>query len=118
MGYLTEVVVYNDALHEFEKDPEGFGKAVFEAIREANRENKQVSVPFKGYCNYIAAEKSRHADHTCLFLHNGNMLHVVGQYEQDWEELVQKQPDLAKSMIEKAESIIKAAKQALKKKTK
>ena len=114
MGYLTEVVVMNDALHAFEKDPKGFGEAILEGIRRANCNYRQASVPFECYANYISVEPSRHADHEVLFLHAGNCLTVMGAYEKDFKELTQQSPEYAKALIKKAKKIIKEAEQSLK----
>ena len=87
MGHLTEIVILNDAMDEFRKHPKEFAEAIFEGIDKANMENKQVSVPFFGYCNYINVERSRHADHEVIFLHAGNGMTAIGAYEKDWEDL-------------------------------
>jgi hypothetical protein len=116
MGYLTQVVIHNDALHAFEKNPEAFGKAILEGIIKANRANKQVSVPFSGYANYIDVEPSRHADHKVLFLSSGNCMTAVGKYEKDWKDLVERQPDLAESFLKTIRSLVKDASSILKKK--
>lgn len=114
MGYLTEVVIYNDALHAFREDPKKFGEAVLDAIDKANRTNRQMTSLFGGYANYICAEPSRHADHHALFLHSGNCLTVIGSHETDWENIVKANPKLANSMIEDAKIILKMAKESIK----
>lgn len=115
MGYLTTITIHNDALHSFEKDPEGFAKAIFEGIHEANRERKETSVGFKGYCNYISVQPSRHADDHTLYLHSGNCVSNLNPYNKDFESLTERMPDVAKSFIKRAENIIKMAKDKMKK---
>ena len=115
MGFMTEIVVYNDAVHAFREDPKLFGETILDGINKANRENGQVSMPFYGYCNYISIERSRHADHSALFIHTGNCLTVIGQHEQDWEKLVKKDPEYAKQIIKQAKQLLKGAEEALKK---
>ena len=115
MGFLTEIVIYNDALHVFEENPAEFAKAVFEGIDTANRENHQISTGIKGYCNYIRVEKSRHADHEVMFLHSGNCLTAVGAYEQSWEELCKRNPEFARKTIETCKYLIKRAQESLNK---
>jgi hypothetical protein len=116
MGYLTQIVIRNDALHAFEKDPEAFGKAILEGIDKANMAGKQVSVPFSGYANYIDVEPSRHADHKVLFLSSGNCMTAVGAFERDWKNLVERQPDLAESLLKTVRLLVKDASSILKKK--
>ena len=113
MGYLTEVVVMNDALDEFQRDPKLFAETIFEGINMANRENKQVSMPFGSYCNYISVEPSRHADHEVLLLHAGNMVIAMGS-EQDWQDLCKRNPKLAKEWLGKAKRIVRDAQKVLK----
>lgn len=113
MGYLTTVVISNDALGEFEDHPKEFAEAIFKGINQAQRENKQVAIPFHGYCNYLHVEPPRHADHHALFLHSGNMVHVIGAYEKDWMELVKTNPDLAETMIKRAKELLKWAKEQI-----
>lgn len=113
MGYLTEVIIHIDALTAFREDPKLFGESVLAAIDKASRDQKQVSVSFKSYCNYISAEPCRHADHTALFLSKGNCVSVIGQYENDWEDFVRNNPNLAKDKIKEAENILKRAKKCL-----
>jgi hypothetical protein len=116
MGYLTEIVIFNDALHSFKEDPKAFGEAILAGIDQANTENRQVSVPFKSYCNYISVEKSRHADHHALFIHYGNCLSVIGKGEKDWDIIVENNPNFAKKILSEARSIIKYATEGLKNK--
>ena len=116
MGFITPVILMNDAIHEFEKDPAAFGQAILDGIDKANWENGQVSVPFKSYANYISVEKSRHADHHVLFLSMGNCVNVIGPYEQDWEQMLDRNPEFAEKLIEEAESIIKFTKKKMKNK--
>ena len=106
----------NDAMGEFEKDPRAFGQAILDGIHLANGVNRQVSVPLGPYANYISVERSRHADHKVLFVHDGNCLTVIGTYEQDWEDLCEKNPAYAAELIRTAETILKYAKARIKKK--
>ena len=115
MGYLTVIVIRNDALHAFKEDPKLFGESILEGVDRANMEHKQISVPFKGFCNYIDVEPSRHADHQAIFLHSGNCLTVVGQREPDWENLVKRSPNVAAKFHKTAAQIVKWAKESFKK---
>lgn len=114
MGFLTEVVIKNDALGAFEKDPKLFGETILKGINEANMKNQQVSMGFNGYANYISVEPSRHADHEVLFIHSGNHVSVIGNYEQDWEALKKRNVDYAISLLKKAKDIIKRVEKNLK----
>lgn len=114
MGYLTEIVILNDAIHGFKEDPKAFGEAILAGIVLANTKNRQVDVPFKSYGGCISVEKSRHADHHALFLHYGNCLSVVGKGEKDWDNIVKHNPEFAEKLLTEAKSIIKYASSQLK----
>lgn len=116
MGYLTTITIHNDALHSFEKDPEAFGKAVFEAIDKANMTGKAESAGFKGYVNYITAQPSRHADDTQVYVHKGNTVTNINPWCQDFRELSARCPDFLKNLIDIAADFAKGGKKELKEK--
>lgn len=113
MGFITQVILHNDALHCFEDYPKEFAEAVLAAVNTAYHENKQVSVPFKGYCNYIAVETPRHADHSCLFLASGNGFIALG--ERDWRDLGERNPTLAREYLRLSKTLLKRAEEELRK---
>ena len=117
MGYLTTITIHNDALGSFEKDPKAFGEAIFRGINEANLHSKQVSVPFGCYANYITVEYSKHADHDTVYLHSGNGVNVIGEFDPDFKKLVKSAPDVAIHFIKIAKRQIKYAETLLKKKS-
>lgn len=118
MGYLTTITLYNDALHDFEKHPQEFAEAVFNGINQANRENRQVDVGFKGYCNYISIQNSRHADDATVFLHYGNGVTNINPYDSRFLDLMESRPELAQEYLNKAKQILKLAQQKLNEKSK
>ena len=110
MGFLTTVLLRNDCIGQFQKDPKALGEAILKAMDEANYINKQVDGP-----GCIKVEPSRHADHSVLFIQTGNTLHVIGEGERDWKDLIVRNPECAKSFYAKAKAIMKCAGEALKK---
>ena len=48
MGYLTTVLLHNDALNVFKDHPEEFGKSIINAASNAFDKDRQI-VPFYGY---------------------------------------------------------------------
>lgn len=113
MGYLTTITIHNDALHCFEEYPKEFGEAIFKGIREAQREHREVSVPFSSYANYISVQPSRHADDETLYIHSGNCVTDLDPWSEDFMDLIERQLDLAKSLLKKAKDIIKMAEKSL-----
>ena len=114
MGYLTTIVIHNDALHRFENNPEKFAKAIFDGIRNANREHKEVDVGFEGYCNYISIHPSRHADDDTVYVHTGNTVFNLNAWNTDFWSLAKQNPTCLKMFIKRAQGILTDAKKRLK----
>lgn len=120
MGFLTHVTIYNDALHAFESDPAQFAKAIFEGIARANQTNKATDVPFSckdggGYSGYLCVEPSRHADNSTIFVHHGNSVFNLNPWNKDFQDLLVRNPEYAAELVKVAESVLKQAKEELKK---
>ena len=47
MGFLTVVVLRNDALDEFQRHPEEFGKTILDGVAQANGERMKVTITLK-----------------------------------------------------------------------
>ena len=80
MGFNTTIVVYNDALHAIENDPE-FGKNLVRAIRNLNMPNPSstdLSPPAGNHCNAAMVIEDHHADHQRAVLVGGNRGQVMG----------------------------------------
>lgn len=115
MGYLTTVTLYNDAMHEFRKNPTEFAEALFEGIDRANRQHREVSVGFNGYANYISVQPSFHATEHQVYLHSGNCVVNLNPYRQDMEELIKRNPELAEELVKRAQFLLTEAKKNIKK---
>jgi len=113
MGYLTTIVVHNDALHQFKKDPKAFAEAVFKAMEEANRTHKEASAPCGPYANYINSHPSRHADDETVYVHTGNMVFQLNANCEDFTTLAKRDEKLTKDLISRAQRIITWAKKSL-----
>lgn len=116
MGFLTTVTLYNDALHVFKENPKEFAEALFDGIDLANRHHVSKSVSFKNHANYIDVQPSRHADDNTVYIHSGNSVFNLNPWNKDFEELINRDPDIALNFIKKAELIIKEAKNRQKQK--
>jgi len=112
MGYLTTIILHNDALDTFQKHPANFAKAIFDGINKANDERVQVDMPFEGYCNYISVEPSRHADDQTVFVHYGNTVVNLNPWNEDFKNMMQR-PDMAENFLKSAERTIKEARRSL-----
>lgn len=112
MGYLTTITVHNDAKHSFEEDLKAFGEAILNGIDRANSDHRNVSVPFQNYANYIHVQHSRHADDPAVYVHYGNTVLCVGEYEKDFKELMGRSPEVALEYAELALEYAKEAKKA------
>lgn len=110
MGSLTTITIHNDALHTFQEHPKEFAEAIFKGINEANRDHSEATVGFMGYCNYITVQHSRHADDHALYLHAGNTVLSVGEYEDKFCEWAKRDPKAALAYLKNADWILNGAK--------
>lgn len=115
MGYLTTIVIHNDAFHEFKEHPEKFGNAIIDGVYAAQREGRQVDVGFFGYANYISVEPSRHADDHTVYVHYGNTIFNLNPWNKDFEEFVSRDPEGAEKFVNVAQDILTNAKKEIKK---
>lgn len=107
MGFLTVVVLSNDARHVFEKHPKEFGEELLKGVGRASMEGREISVPFHGHANYLNIHPPRHADATTVFLFSGNSLSNLSPYDPDFKRLIVSNPKLAEEMICEAEDKLK-----------
>lgn len=114
MGFLTTVVIHNDALHNFQEQPKEFAEAIFEGMDRANYEHKNVSVALGSNINYIHVQPSRHADDETVYLHTGNTVFNMNPGNEDFRELAERNPELAQDFIKRAEAILKRCKETVK----
>lgn len=115
MGFLTTITIYNDEMESFEKDPEGFGKAILNGINKANCKHKSVDVHF---CNSspILVQPSQHASDTTVYLHYGNTMFHIDEYGKEFNEIcLREDKSLAEDIIKEAKNIIERAAALLKK---
>lgn len=110
MGYLTTIIINNDAFHEFKERPMEFGQAIVSGVYKAQRDNKQIDVGFGGYANYISVEPPRHADDHTVYVHAGNTVFNLNPWNDDFKELVKNNPEAAWDFINTAQQIVDGAK--------
>lgn len=115
MGHLTTIVLHNDAMGAFQKDPKAFGEAILKAISEANLNHKRASAGIAGYANYITAMPSRHADDETLYFHTGNTLVELNEYSNNWQDISARLPDYCKELVTKAKARIARLAKSIKK---
>jgi hypothetical protein len=114
MGFLTTFTVYNDAMSSGKEFWHELAEQIMEGHYEANRHGKAAEKRIGCHCSAVKVEPSRHADHHVLYLHWGNLVHVVAPYEKDWTDLCSNNPDCAQRMINEAKQLVKAAEKQLK----
>lgn len=109
MGFLTTITLHNDYLHDMRANPERFARELFEAIDRANYERSPH------YSGGITVQPSRHADDHAVFVHYGNtVLDITGKR---MERAATELPDVARSYVKTAQSIVTYAKQKFLKKS-
>jgi hypothetical protein len=96
MGYLTTFTVYNDGCHDIPTHAREFTDAVFKACSS----HKTKSYPIGSHANLIKAQKTRHADDKTVYVHAGNTVCEMNFYSDETQELVERNPEFAKEMID------------------
>jgi hypothetical protein len=114
MGFITVVVLHNDAMGEFEKNPTKFGEAILDGVKRAQLSHREESVPIGSYANYIHVHPSRHADDHTLFLNKGNSVTNLNAYDLDFRDLVKRLPEVAEEFLKAAQFLLKNASHHLK----
>lgn len=109
MGFQTIIIINNDALHVFKDNPKEFAEAIFDGIDQANRENKQVSVPFHNYGGYLHCEPSRHANCGSLFVQQNGSFIEVGKYSKDFTSTYRMNKGYIRDVLDVAKRILKDA---------
>jgi hypothetical protein len=102
-------------MSEFKKDPKGFAEAIFNGISQANYSRQDTPVPFDNHANYIHVQPSRHADDETVYLHSGNSVTNINYYSPDFENLVQRNPEWAIEIVDRAMQHLKDVKAQIKK---
>jgi hypothetical protein len=114
MGYLTTITIYNDALHLFEEHPKEFAEAIFDSINTANRNRTAATVSFFNHGNYIEVQPSRHADDFTVYVHTGNEVTNLNNYDDSFKKFVKSKPKLAESYVDQAINHLKQLKKDIK----
>jgi hypothetical protein len=112
MGYLTVVVIHNDALDEFSEHPKEFGEAICNAIKVCD--HKPQSIPFGHSCGYLDVLPSRHADDHTIYVNCGNTVTEVLPYSKGFQKLIQRCPDFAKKLVKILGSFTRMANEDIK----
>ena len=109
MGFQTIIIINNDALHVFKDNPKEFAEAIFDGIDRANREHKQVTVPFHNYGGYLHCEPSRHADCGSLFVQHHGSFTEIGKYSKDFTEIYRVNKGFIRDILDIAKRVLKDA---------
>ncbi len=108
MGFLTTVTIYNDYIHNYEKDPALLGKEIIDGRYIASH---QIFGAY--HAGGIKIQPSRHADDHTVYLHMGNTVFNLGQ-GTDLRNLVVNSPEVARKFIKEAKRIVLDAEKYLK----
>lgn len=110
MGFLTTVLIRNNALHEIVTHPTEFCDGIEQAIQAG--EARTVSLG--DYCNPVEVKATRHADAPSIYVHMGNTLSEMSQYSKETQRLMRERPDFFKEMLEYLEYEVRELKKAYK----
>ena len=109
MGYLTTFTIYNDASDSIKKDPKLFGERIYSAIGTTKPD--EFGMP--GYGSMCFVQESRHADDKTIYVHSGHCVTEVNPYSRGFKDLIKKNPDFARELVEFLDSEVIKLKKVL-----
>lgn len=110
MGWMTVISVHNDCMHDFEKDPAAFGKAILASIEVANSNN---GLPVDHIMSGVKVHPSFHVSSDQLFIATGNGFYQLG-YSSDWARICKRNRDFAKDALDRIVNLVKYCKDQFK----
>lgn len=110
MGFLTTVLIRNDALHTIMEHQQEFCDGIEQAIQAG--EARTVSLG--GHCNPVEVKATRHADAPSIYVHMGNTLSEMSKYSKETRWLMREHPVFFKEMLDYLEHEVRELKKAYK----
>jgi hypothetical protein len=95
MGYLTTFTIYNDSANGITKDPTQFADKIYSLIGTRQFEEFHTTTCVNGL-----VQQSRHADEKTIYVNAGNCVTEVNPYSKSFKELIKKNPDFARELVE------------------
>ena len=121
MGFLTTFTVYNDGVDlidpsrpENEENIKDLASAVHKAARGMPERTGQYSFPVGGFSNLINVQTARHADDVSVYVHRSNTLTEMNAKSALTRQLMESQPQFAKTLIKTMEEELMALKALMK----
>ena len=99
MGYLTTFTIYNDGANGIIKDPTQFAGKIYSLIGTRQFEEFHTTTAVNGF-----VQQSRHADEMTIYVNAGNCVTEVNPYSKGFKELIKKNPDFARELVEFVEA--------------
>jgi len=99
MGYLTTFMIYNDGANGIIKDPTQFADKIYSLIGTRQFEEFHTTTGVNGF-----VQQSRHADERTIYVNAGNCVTEVNPYSKSFKELIKKNPDFARELVEFVEA--------------
>jgi len=99
MGYLTTFTIYNDGANGITKDPTQFADKIDTLIGTRQFEEFHTTTGVNGF-----VQQSRHADEKTIYVNAGNCVTEVNPYSKSFKELIKKNPDFARELVEFVEA--------------
>jgi hypothetical protein len=106
MGYLTPVLVSNDAVHLFKNDDGTLSKKIYDAVCSGGPFGGDIDVSHEGYCNYITVKPSQHSSEARLMMVSGGNLCDLNPRSSDVKELKITHTEYLEDTIARAKRII------------
>ncbi|MBU2612274.1 MAG: hypothetical protein KKB62_00955 [Nanoarchaeota archaeon] len=110
MGYLTTFTIYNDGIELIRKDSNEF----CEKLKSCALEMKTDTFGHRNFTNLVKVQKSRHADDPTVYVHMGNTLCEMNAYSKETKNIMDKNPEFFKEMLDYMKGQVKKLEKNLK----
>ena len=102
MGYLTTVTFRNDSWVNIRNNPKEVIDKIYDAMASDNTQELGIGPD----CNCIKVQKTRHASDFTVYAHAGNSVFEINPYSKDFSELMYRNPDFAKEILNEMQHYI------------
>lgn len=110
MGNLTTFTVYNDGCDLIKNHPKEFAETIYYACSQ----RKNDTYPLGNFCNLITAQGTKHADEHTIYVHAGNTVCEMSQWSNYTKDLMRRNPEFFKEMLDIMADNIKELKKQFK----
>ena len=110
MGNLTTFTIYNDGIDTILTNPEGFCKALYDAVLSG----EATEFGHGDHANLVIVQKTRHSSDPTIYVQMGNTLCEMVPYSNDAKKALTVNPEYFKNMVDLMDDSVRKLKEMYK----